>query len=322
KTKKGKHIELGSNVVLDQERCVLCTRCVRFTSNVTKTGELGVVGRGDSARIAVAHNRELNNDYAMNVVELCPVGALTSQDFRFKQRVWFLDSSKSICRGCSRGCNIYIDYNETKYSRERVHRFRARKNSQINKSFLCDYGRLSYKELNESFENEVSSLDDFKKSLTCSDKLALVSPSFSCEQLLHVVEFCKLHNIELFSLPYTDESFKDDWLKTADMSANFAGVKELNINVSEKEFVLALEEAKIVINFDHNYLKHRELKNRQVVQFSSSTCRVNYELIFAIAPFSHESGTLINCDGIKQSFSSTACESLHPKLADILEELR
>ncbi|MCW8822350.1 MAG: 2Fe-2S iron-sulfur cluster-binding protein, partial [Sulfurovum sp.] len=109
KTKKGKHIDLGSNVMLDQERCVLCTRCTRFTSDITKTGELGIIGRGDNARVAVAPGHELNNPYAMNVVELCPVGALTSKDFRFKQRVWFLDSIESICHGCSRGCNIYID---------------------------------------------------------------------------------------------------------------------------------------------------------------------------------------------------------------------
>merc|ERR1711879_761842 len=80
-----KRIELGSNVMLDQERCVLCTRCVRFCSDITGTNELGVINRADHSTIGIFPGRPLSNPYAMNVVDLCPVGALTSQDFRFKQ---------------------------------------------------------------------------------------------------------------------------------------------------------------------------------------------------------------------------------------------
>ncbi|MCW8953526.1 MAG: 2Fe-2S iron-sulfur cluster-binding protein [Sulfurimonas sp.] len=322
KTKKGKHIDLGSNVMLDQERCVLCTRCVRFTSNITKTNELGIIGRGDNSRVAVAPGHELNNPYAMNVVELCPVGALTSKDFRFKQRVWFLDSTKSICHGCSRGCNIYIDYNETKYSAEKVHRFRARRNNKINKSFLCDYGRLSYKELNENFNADVSHVKDLKELLKDEKKLALVSPSMSLQQLQAVKSFCKDNSVELFSLPYIDENFGDEWLKTNDMSANFNGVKELGINYDEDEFGVSLQEAHVVINFDHKYLKNRELKSKKVVHFTTSHVDSDYELIFVIADFAHDSGTIINCDGIRQDFYATKYESQNSRLVDILEELK
>ena len=322
KTKKGKHIDLGSNVMLDQERCVLCTRCTRFTSNITKTGELGIIGRGDNARVGVAPGHELNNPYAMNVVELCPVGALTSKDFRFKQRVWFLDSTKSICHGCSRGCNIQIDYNETKYSSEKVHRFRSRRNKQINQSFLCDYGRLSYKELNEHFDGQVSHVSDLKELLKADKKVALVSPSLSLQQLQVVKEFCANHAIELFSSAYIDENFGDDWLKTNDMSANFAGVKELNINTSQKAFESSLENAKLVINFDHKLLKDKELNNKKIVQFTTSHVQSSYELVFAIANFAHESGTIINCDGIRQDFYATKYKSEAPRLAELLEELK
>ena len=321
KTKKGKHIDLGSNVMLDQERCVLCTRCTRFTSDITKTGELGIIGRGDSARVAVAPGHELNNPYAMNVVELCPVGALTSKDFRFKQRVWFLDSTESICHGCSRGCNIYIDYNETKYSDEKIHRFRARRNTQINQSFLCDHGRLSYKELNESFSGEVSQIRDLKVLLQSDKKLALISPSMSLQQLKVVKEFCQMHDITLFSLAYIDESFGDDWLKTNDLSANFAGVKELNINSTKEAFDASLENAEVVINFDHTFLKREALNNKRVVQFTTSNCDTPYELIFAIANFAHERGTIINCDGIRQDFHATKYKSEIPTLVELLGEL-
>jgi len=322
KTKKGKHIDLGSSVMLDQERCVLCTRCVRFTSDITKTGELGVIGRGDGARIAVAPNRELSNDYAMNVVELCPVGALTSKDFRFKQRVWFLDSTKSICHGCSRGCNIDIDYNQTKYTAEKVHRFRARRNNKINQSFLCDYGRLSYKELNDTFTLEVSNIEDFKKILNDEKKIALVSPSFSCEQLQGVYDFCKDKKISLFSLKYYDDNFGDEWLKTNDMSSNFASIQNLDISTNKEDFLASIADSNIVINFDHKYLKTKYLQDKRVIQFTSSSCEKNYELVYAIANFAHDSGSIINCDGLRQEFYSTKFTDKNPRLLELLEEFR
>ncbi len=322
KTQKGKHIDLGSNVMLDQERCVLCTRCVRFTSNMTKTGELGVVGRGDSARIAVAPGRELNNPYAMNVVELCPVGALTSKDFRFQQRVWFLDSAKSICHGCSRGCNIYIDYNQTKYSNEKIHRFRSRKNNDINKSFLCDHGRLSYKELNKPYSGKVSSIGELKELLSIEKKVALASPSLSYEQLEAIQELCRLKEIELFSLPYTDENFKDDWLKTDDRSANFGSVVELGINHDEDELFGSLMDAELIINFDYTSLREIELLNKRIVDFTTSISKEGAELVYTFANFAHESGTLINCDGIKQKFFATKYKAATPRLVNLLAELK
>ena len=320
KTKKGKHIDLGSNVMLDQERCVLCMRCVRFTSNITKTGELGVIGRGDKARIAVAPNHQLNNPYAMNVVELCPVGALTSKDFRFAQRVWFLDSAKSICHGCSRGCNIFIDYNETKYTDEKVYRFRSRRNKEINLSFLCDFGRLSYKELNEKVISTPLPMEVLKDLFKSEKKVALVSPSFTLQQLQSVQIFCKNHEIELFSLPYIDESFGDDWLKTNDRSANFAGVKELFISVNQDDFENSLESAELVINFDHQYLKEKEIKDKKVIHFTTTTIKISSEATFAIANFAHEAGTLINCDGIRQEFYATKYKSEAPSLSELLEK--
>jgi len=322
KNKKAKAVDLGSNVILDQERCVLCTRCVRFTDNITKTGELGVIGRGDSARIAVAPNHKLDNDYAMNVVELCPVGALTSKDFRFAQRVWFLDSRESICHGCSRGCNIIIDYNQTKYANEKVHRFRSRRNNDINKSFLCDYGRLSYKNLNDTFNDEVSRIEEFSELLDGDSNLALVSPSLSNEQLESVLEFCKSKNITLFSLQYFDKNFGDNWLKTDDKSANFFTVQKLAINTNKDEFEEALVKAKLVINFDHEYLKSIQINAEKLVQFTSTSCENNYDLVYAISNFAHEGGTIVNKDGISQKFKSTKFKDHTSSLVKLLGGLK
>ena len=140
KVKKRKVVDLGSKIVLDTERCILCARCVRFTDEVTKTHELGIFNRGDKSEIGIFEDKPLDNDYAVNTVDICPVGALTCKDFRFQQRVWYLKTTSSLCTGCSTGCNIYVDYNE-----EGLWRVRPRLNESVNGHWICDKGRFLYK---------------------------------------------------------------------------------------------------------------------------------------------------------------------------------
>ena len=153
KTRRKKAFNLGPLVKLDQERCILCTRCVRFTRNVTKTNEVQVFNRGHNAEIGVFEDRPLNNAYSMNVVDVCPVGALTSADFRFKVRVWFLKGTDSVCAGCSTGCNLRIDHSARAVgggipgytaTDGKIYRTVGRRNVDVNKSWLCDEGRLSF----------------------------------------------------------------------------------------------------------------------------------------------------------------------------------
>jgi NADH-quinone oxidoreductase subunit G len=143
KVLKNKRKVLGPRVVLDQERCILCTRCVRFMNEIPKEPQLGVFGRGSHERIDVFPGSELDSNYSLNTVDVCPVGALLSRDFRFKARAWFLSATPSVCTGCSRGCNIYADWMS-----QDTYRYRPRENEEINKSWMCDQGRLSYKYLN------------------------------------------------------------------------------------------------------------------------------------------------------------------------------
>ncbi len=148
KRHKGKRIPLGERVMLDQERCVLCTRCTRFVDNVTKTYELGIFNRGDREILAPYPGRTLDgNAYSGNVVDPCPVGALTDRDFRFKARVWYLRSTPSICGGCARGCAIDMEVNTRLWHTdgERVARYKPRVNPEVNGYWLCDEGRYSYK---------------------------------------------------------------------------------------------------------------------------------------------------------------------------------
>jgi NADH-quinone oxidoreductase subunit G len=147
KVHKPKAVPIGPHVILDAERCILCSRCVRFCDEVTKTGELGIFNRGDVSEIGLFPGKELANLYSGNVVDICPVGALTDRQFRFQVRVWYLDTTKSICPGCSRGCNIEIHTNTRRPHHNegrRVARLKPRPNPDVNRWWICDPGRYGY----------------------------------------------------------------------------------------------------------------------------------------------------------------------------------
>ena len=138
KVHKDKVQDIGKNVMLDAERCILCSRCTRFTEEVTGTYELGILNRGDHAEITV--NENLKNDYAQNLVDICPVGALTSKDFRFKQRVWFLEDVKTTCIGCEVGCSVKVSQNKNG-----SYRVKPVFDEAVNGHWMCDDGRNIYK---------------------------------------------------------------------------------------------------------------------------------------------------------------------------------
>jgi NADH-quinone oxidoreductase subunit G len=147
KIHKHKVHDVGPSVVLDSERCVLCSRCVRFCREIAGVDELGIFGHGMESELLNVPGKRLENDYAGNVVDLCPVGALTDKDFRFKRRVWYLKRTPSICTGCSRGCNISMDWEyERRYKdpQRRLQRFKPRYNRMVNEFWMCDRGRYSY----------------------------------------------------------------------------------------------------------------------------------------------------------------------------------
>jgi NADH-quinone oxidoreductase subunit G len=140
KVHKPKRVDLGPRIVLDDERCILCTRCIRFTRDVVGDDALGIVNRGSYNTLTAYPGRVFDNNYTLNTVDICPVGALTSKDFRFKMRVWFLKESKSICTSCATGCNIIVSSRE-----DIVYRYEPRQNDAVNSTWMCDYGRLNYR---------------------------------------------------------------------------------------------------------------------------------------------------------------------------------
>ena len=140
KVRKPKQVELGPRIMLDNERCILCSRCIRFTRDIAKDDALGIMNRGGHSAITTYPGRAFDNNYTLNTVDICPVGALTSKDFRFQMRVWFLKETKSLCTSCGTGCNIRIGSREN-----RIHRYTPRENDAVNSCWMCDEGRLNYK---------------------------------------------------------------------------------------------------------------------------------------------------------------------------------
>lgn len=303
KVKHNKAFDLGSNVMLDQERCVLCARCTRFTDKITHTHELGIIGRGDDAKVTTMPNRPLNNNYAMNVVDLCPVGALTSKDFRFTQRVWFLQSDESICQGCAKGCNIYIDHNKLKYQDDTIYRFRPRRNDDVNGFFICDYGRLSYKELQENIQDEamlngaIISQNDALKLMNELLKLhkkdvgIIIDASLYTEDIELIIAFGKNINAKVYAPLeiYKDEEFGDDMLKSSYKASNFKTIENLGLCTDKPSH------CELIINFNHP----QEFSATSTINFLTNK-RDNSALALPLASYSETAGSLTNEDNISQ----------------------
>lgn len=173
KVHKPKKVDLGPRIMLDAERCVLCTRCIRFSRDIADDEALGIVNRGSYNTISTFLDTPFDNNYTLNTVDICPVGALTSKDFRFQMRVWFLKETKSLCTGCGTGCNTVIGSREN-----RMYRYEPRENNAVNGPWMCDSGRLNYKWIgSEDRLSEVSGASGWATAITeISAKLKEAQP--------------------------------------------------------------------------------------------------------------------------------------------------
>ena len=213
KVKKPKAVQLGPRVTLDDERCILCSRCIRFSKEIAHDDVLGFVDRGSHTVLTAHPGKRLENNYSLNTVDICPVGALTSTDFRFKMRVWFLKETKSICTNCATGCNTVIGTRE-----DIVYRQTPRQNDHVNSCWMCDYGRLNFKYLeaeNRLLEPQIS----IGNKLTPTDwKTAITQAALQLRQFMGV-------NIAIVaSGRMTNEEL---WL--ARKIADFLGVRYIDI---------------------------------------------------------------------------------------------
>jgi NADH-quinone oxidoreductase subunit G len=255
KVKKPKNVELGPRVTLDDERCILCSRCIRFCKEIAHDDVLGFIDRGSHTVLTAHPGKRLENNYSLNTVDICPVGALTSEDFRFKMRVWFLKETKSFCTSCATGCNTIIG------SRENViYRQTPRENDAVNSSWMCDYGRLNFDYLQSdrrlleplvrennllqpvTWKHAIESVAAQLKPQAGGQTAILASGRMTNEELWLTGRLAELLGVTLIDIvPRTGED--DDILLSADRNPNTNGARLLKIGSGSGEVLQQIKQA-------------------------------------------------------------------------------
>lgn len=334
KQHKVKAYPIGPRVVYDGERCILCTRCVRFCEEITGTGELTLVDRGDKIEIRTFPGEDLDNDYSLCTVDICPVGALTSRDFRFKCRVWLLTSTESVCTGCSMGCNIHLDH-----FRNEVQRYRPRYNPEVNEYWMCDEGRSTYKRIHE--DRLLKPLSNGAEvtwhsiSQTLADKLGkivedegadkvafVLSPQAACEDIYLAKLFWEsaLHGEAPLYMNGLPEGREDELLIRADKNPNRRGIEAVFGGLSDFQDMETLHEALKAGEVEAVYMMgtatgldeeaHADFAAhlKDIGLFALQSLNTGGELLesahIALPACSHaeKEGTFVNIDGIAQPF--------------------
>jgi NADH-quinone oxidoreductase subunit G len=237
KVHKPKVVDLGPEIVLDAERCILCTRCIRVCDEVAKEHQLEMAFRGDREQLTVAPGKRLDNPYSLNTVDVCPVGALTSKDFRFAMRAWELFTTPSVCAGCAAGCN-----DEVHHSNGKIYRLVPRENPDVNKFWMCDEGRFTYKEIDihrvaaPRIGGETASMDkalEFAAKRLAGVPKELIGVVLNAQAtnednylLMKVAKALGIDKIYLAGRPPKPER-ADDILRSADVNPNTAGARIL-----------------------------------------------------------------------------------------------
>ncbi len=239
KVHKEKAMDIGPHIILDQERCILCTRCIRVCDEVAGEHQLDMSMRGDHEVLGPAPGAKLDNPYSLNTVDVCPVGALTAKDFRFTMRAWELEMTPSICQGCSTGCNIEVHHKD-----DRIWRMVPRHNEAVNKYWMCDEGRFTYHGVREA-RLAVPTVDGLPSSWDRAVKLAsekitalrsdaasigvVLSAVNNNEDNYAVAKLAKTLGVSTVYLgAHTSQPDRaDDKLRDADVNANVAGIKAI-----------------------------------------------------------------------------------------------
>src|SRR3989339_442392 len=322
----------GPTVVFDAERCIKCSRCIRFAQEVAKQDVLTFVNRSDHVTIELFDEKQFDNDYSMNVIDICPVGALTSKDFRFKARVWDMSFNDSICPGCARGCNIKLGVRNNE-----ILRIEPRTNPYVNKYWMCDYGRLTqYKFVNEnrvtepmirwknelipcSWDEAYAKAEESLKKLKPEEIMFIGSGRTANEGNYLLGKFAreifKSGNIGLFR--DIDESFKDDLLKVSDKKPNHLGAVEVGIvpgkdgvtvqNLPEK---MRYKNIKALYIITDQIVDYRpiidELDDLELIivhAYNHTPLTKKADIVFAASTYAEIEGTYVNIDKRVQHLS-------------------
>jgi NADH-quinone oxidoreductase subunit G len=333
--------DIGSHTLLYQDRCVLCTRCVRFCDEIAGAGELRVVNRGSRNEIDVFPGEPLENDLQGNVVDLCPVGALLSKDFLFKQRVWMLRTAKSISPADSSGAAIWIDYND-----QGIHRIRPRFNPKVNEWWISDEARFGWKYINsdqrlntprvrrggglepaswEELPRVVRyRLDRVAAAERGAATAAVLSPMMSCEEAwllaMFVRELAPQATLVAGPVPVdgADKTFPQGFVIRAEKCPNRRGIEQIvehfgGATMTFGDFVAAAAESKFKAAYVVGGYPGDWITKDHAKALSNIDLLIVHDLLPSLldehatvqipaASFAEREGSFVNCDGLLQPF--------------------
>ncbi|MDZ7715387.1 MAG: 2Fe-2S iron-sulfur cluster-binding protein [Balneolaceae bacterium] len=325
KVHKPKRIDLGPRVTLDAERCINCTRCVRFTEEISETHQLTIISRGDKNYPAAAPSQPFDDPYSLNTVDICPVGALTSTDFRFKARVWEMNQTPSIDVTNGKGCNIDL------WTRDnQVLRITPRQNEEVNSYWMPDEGREAYTKFNEnrvsrpsikldgnnqsntSWNNAIETFAEVLEAHDSNDIVVIGSPHASVEENYSFNKFFNLLGVSNAKFtPHIIDGYGDDFLITDDQAPNTNGCRLLNLDESDAASLnTAVSNAKVVIILSddlvgRDVIDTSSLENPFVISLATNqteTAKAS-DLVIPITCVAEHAASYVNVDGrIQRSF--------------------
>jgi NADH-quinone oxidoreductase subunit G len=327
KVRKEKRVQLGPFIKFDGDRCISCSRCIRFSDEIAGANQLTFVKRGDRVTITTFPGESFDNPYTLNTTDICPVGALTNQDFRFKSRVWEMSSTKSICIGCSRGCNteIWVRNNE-------ILRLTPRHNEDVNSYWMCDNGRLNtFKFVNANNrvdgtflrENDglkkvdwlvaISKTAEYLREFKASEIAFIGSPFATCEDNFTLVKLAKalgVSNIDFVehNLPGDQDEILIREDKTPNsLGAKLVGVKPTQNGMNLEGILRSIKEGKIkalylieddLVSINSEWeeaLKKLNLLIVHATNFNRTTQLAN--IVFPSSSYAEKNGTFVNFQG-------------------------
>ncbi len=316
KVAKEKLYLFSDRILYDAERCITCSRCVRFTQEISKSRKLGMVERGDRSYVSLAPGDSFDDPYSCCVTDICPVGALTNRQFRFKERVWNLMRTDSVCAGCSRGCNISIHTRDNT-----IYRVVPRKNESVNKSWMCDFGRDYYVSPQKNrltgtkINGKSKPYQAFVQAVAVmlkenAGEVAFILSSHATNEELALAKQLTDHlgiqsvfsKLDRTCDELSGETGSDDFLITSDKTPNMAGIKRI--------FPAAKDISKLKSDeFTHAFVwgancPAEKLKNQRLIMLTTIsepiTAKSEYLIAGRIPAEKH--GSYTNSDGIVQPF--------------------
>jgi NADH-quinone oxidoreductase subunit G len=325
KVHKPKRVQLGERVTLDAERCINCTRCVRFTEEISETNQLTIVSRGDKNYPMTAPNEKFDDPYSLNTVDICPVGALTSTDFRFKARVWEMNQTPSIDITNGKGCNIDL------WTRDnQVLRITPRQNDEVNDYWMPDEGRKAYQRFNEnrvsrpaikldgdnqsntSWNNAIETLAEVLEAHDPEKFAVIGSPHASVEENYAFNKFFNLLGTANAKFtPHIVPGHGDDFLITDDQAPNTNGCRLINLDEAESDGIQpTVQNSEVVLLLSDDLigrevLDTQDLQDKYVISFATNqTATVEAsDLVIPITCVAEHAASYVNVDGrIQRSY--------------------